>query len=67
MKLEVSAAATEFLAEQGYDAKYGARPLKRAIQRLVENPLSGELLRGTFTEGDTIHVDLEDGSLVFAA
>ncbi len=67
MKLEVSAAATEFLAEQGYDAEYGARPLKRAIQRLVENPLSGELLRGTFTEGDTIHVDLEDGSLVFAA
>ena len=67
MKLEVSAAATEFLAEQGYDAEYGARPLKRAIQRLVENPLSGELLRGTFTEGDTIHVDLEDGSLVFVA
>ena len=67
MKLEVSAAATEFLAEQGYDAEYGARPLKRAIQRLVENPLSGDLLRGTFTEGDTIHVDLEDGSLVFVA
>jgi len=67
MNLEVSAAATEFLAEQGYDAEYGARPLKRAIQRQVENPLSGELLRGRFTEGDTIHVDLEGGSLVFVA
>ena len=66
MKLEVSIAARQHLAEQGYDAEYGARPLKRAIQRLLENPLSGELLRGAFTEGDTIHVDIKDGSLVFS-
>ncbi len=66
MKLEVSIAARQHLAEQGYDAEYGARPLKRAIQRLLENPLSGELLRGAFTEGDTIHVDMKDGSLVFS-
>jgi ATP-dependent Clp protease ATP-binding subunit ClpC len=66
MKLEVSVAARLHLAEQGYDAEYGARPLKRAIQRLLENPLSGELLRGVFAEGDTIHVDLRDGSLVFS-
>ncbi|HET6495078.1 MAG TPA: AAA family ATPase [Thermoleophilia bacterium] len=66
MKLEVSASAREHLAEQGYDSDYGARPLKRAIQRLLENPLSGELLRGGFAEGDTIHVDLNEGSLVFS-
>ena len=53
MTLEVSAAAEEYVAEQGYDAEYGARPLKRAIQRLVENPLSSALLRGEFEEGDT--------------
>ena len=41
------------MAEQGYDAEYGARPMKRAIQRLVENPLSSALLRGQFAEGDT--------------
>jgi len=65
MSLEVSQAARDYLAEEGYDAEYGARPLKRAIQRLVENPLSLELLRGGFAEGDTIRVDLKDGSLVF--
>ncbi len=66
MNLDVSQAAKEHLAEQGYDAEYGARPLKRAIQRLVENPLSSELLRGRFHEGDTVRVDLVDGSLVFS-
>ena len=65
MTLEVSKAAKEYVAEQGYDAEYGARPLKRAIQRLVENPLSSALLRGEFEEGDTVKVDLVDGSLVF--
>ena len=53
------------MAEQGYDAEYGARPLKRAIQRLVENPLSSALLRGEFKAGDTVTVDLAAGSLVF--
>jgi len=65
MCLEVSQAAREYVAEQGYDVQFGARPLKRAIQRLLENPLSSELLRGRFEEGDTIHVDLEGGSLAF--
>ncbi|MCX6372290.1 MAG: AAA family ATPase, partial [Actinobacteria bacterium] len=65
MTLEVSEAAEEYVVEQGYDAEYGARPLKRAIQRLVENPLSGALLRGEFEEGDTVKVDLVDGSLAF--
>ena len=53
------------MAEHGYDAELGARPLKRAIQRLLENPLSSELLRGRFREGDTITVHLLDGALVF--
>ena len=66
MKLEVTKAAEEFVAEHGYDAEFGARPLKRAIQRLVENPLSSALLRGEFEEGDTIKVDVADGAVVFA-
>ena len=65
MTLEVSAEAREYVAEHGYDAEFGARPLKRAIQRLLENPLSSELLRGRFREGDTITVHLLDGALVF--
>ena len=65
MTLEVSAAAEEYVVEQGYDAEYGARQLKRAIQRLVENPLSSALLRGEFEDGDTVRVDLVDGSLAF--
>ena len=65
MTLEVSAAAEEYVVEQGYDVEYGARPLKRAIQRLVENPLSSALLRGEFEDGDTVKVDLVDGSLAF--
>ena len=66
MRLAITPAAEQYIAEQGYDAEYGARPLKRAIQRLVENPLSSALLRGQFTEGDTISVDLVDGALAFA-
>ena len=47
-------------------AAYGARPLKRAIQRLVENPLALRLLEGDFAEGDTIRVDAQNGELVFS-
>jgi ATP-dependent Clp protease ATP-binding subunit ClpC len=65
MTLEVGDAAKALLAEQGYDAQFGARPLRRAIQRLVENPLSTEVLRGTFQIGDTVKVDAHDGSLTF--
>jgi len=65
LALEVSDAARAHIAEAGYDAEYGARPLKRAIQRIVENPLSSALLRGEFHEGDTVRVDVADGSLVF--
>ena len=58
-------AAKELLAEEGWDPAYGARPLKRAIQRLVENPLALELLEGRFAEGDTVRANAEGGELVF--
>lgn len=53
------------LATLGYDPVYGARPLKRTIQRLVLNPLSTKLLQGEFKEGDTVEVDIRDGETVF--
>jgi ATP-dependent Clp protease ATP-binding subunit ClpB len=65
IELELTPAAKEFLAEQGWDPAYGARPLKRAIQRHVENPLALRLLEGDIGEGDTILVDARDGELVF--
>ena len=66
IELELTDAAKEALAEAGWDPAYGARPLKRAIQRLVENPLALRLLEGDFGDGDTIRVDAVDGELVFA-
>ena len=57
IELEVTDEAKELLAEEGWDPAYGARPLKRAIQRLVENPLASALLEGRFAEGDTVRVD----------
>ena len=64
--LELTDAAKELLAEVGWDPSYGARPLKRAIQRLIENPLALRLLEGDFVDGDTIRVDAQNGELVFA-
>jgi ATP-dependent Clp protease ATP-binding subunit ClpB len=65
IELELTDAAKEALAEAGWDPAYGARPLKRAIQRLVENPLALRLLEGDFADGDTIRVDAEDGEIRF--
>lgn len=65
MVLNVTDAASEWLARTGYDPIYGARPLKRLIQKDIENPLSLEILKGTFTDGDTIKVDLGDDTLKF--
>ncbi|HEU5170450.1 MAG TPA: ATP-dependent chaperone ClpB [Gemmatimonadales bacterium] len=61
--LEVSREAREFLAAQGYDPVYGARPLKRVIQRLLQNPIALEVLEGTWREGDVIQVDVGEGGL----
>jgi ATP-dependent Clp protease ATP-binding subunit ClpC len=66
MRLEVNPEAADLIAGAGYDTQFGARPLKRAIQRLLENPLSRELLRGAFSEGDTIRATAADGVLGFA-
>jgi ATP-dependent Clp protease ATP-binding subunit ClpB len=63
--LELTDAAKQLLADAGWDPAYGARPLKRAIQRLVENPLALRLLEGDFADGDTIRVDAAEGELVF--
>jgi ATP-dependent Clp protease ATP-binding subunit ClpB len=65
LSLELTDAAKEALAEAGWDPAYGARPLKRAIQRLLENPLALRLLEGEFVGGDTIRVDAQHGDLVF--
>jgi ATP-dependent Clp protease ATP-binding subunit ClpB len=65
LSLELTEAAKEVLTEAGWDPTYGARPLKRALQRLVENPLAQRLLAGEFGEGDTIRVDAEAGELTF--
>jgi ATP-dependent Clp protease ATP-binding subunit ClpC len=59
LKVELSVEARDWLAKEGYDASFGARPLKRALQKYVESPLSISLLSGEFTEGDTVMVDLD--------
>jgi ATP-dependent Clp protease ATP-binding subunit ClpB len=66
LTLELTDAAKEVIAEAGWDPAYGARPLKRALQRLVENPLAMRLLEGDFADGDTVRVDAQNGELVFA-
>jgi len=65
--IELTEKAKSWLAEVGYDPTYGARPLRRAIERHIENPLSSKLLRGEFNEGDTVTIDLKDGELTFNA
>jgi len=66
-KLEVTDAAKEYLAEVGYDPDFGARPLKRAIQRELQDPLAMKILAGEFKEGDTIRVDRGAEGLTFTA
>ena len=65
MKLVISEAALDKLGEAGFDPVYGARPLKRAIQQQLENPLAQRILAGDFIAEDTINVDLSDGELIF--
>jgi ATP-dependent Clp protease ATP-binding subunit ClpB len=65
MDLIVTDAALDQLGEAGFDPVYGARPLKRAIQTAIENPLANEILAGRFADGDVIEADLKDGVLVF--
>jgi ATP-dependent Clp protease ATP-binding subunit ClpB len=67
LKLEVSEAAKGFLAREGWDPTYGARPLKRAIQRTLQDPLALRLLQGEFAEGETVRVDFDGEALTFIA
>lgn len=64
--LAVDDKAKQWLAEKGYDPVYGARPLKRAIQQHLQNPLSVQILEGTIKEGDTVHVSVAENGLTFS-
>lgn len=63
--IELTAAAKALLVREGYDPKYGARPMRRTIERLVENPISDRLLAGAFTPGDLIEVDVKKEEMTF--
>ena len=65
LEIELTDAAKNFLADAGYDPAYGARPLKRVIQRQIQDPLALRLLHGDFGDGDRIRVDARDGRLTF--
>ena len=67
LKVELTGEAREWLAKEGYDPSFGARPLKRALQKYVESPLSVALLSGEYVEGDTVLADLdpEKNEIVF--
>ena len=67
LRLEISDKAIDLIADSGFDPVYGARPLKRAIQQQIENPLARRILEGAFQPGDTIRVDAEQGRIVFSA
>src|SRR5215218_943129 len=67
VSIEVTPDAREFLAEEGYDPKFGARPLARAIRRYIENPLSSRIIGGEFGPGDTVLVDRVGDTLAFKA
>jgi ATP-dependent Clp protease ATP-binding subunit ClpB len=66
VEIELSEQAKELLAERGFDVVYGARPLKRAIQKEILNPLARRLLDGTFSSGDVIFIDVRDDALIFS-
>ena len=65
IRLELTSTGQELLAREGYDPVYGARPLKRTIQKEIVQPLAMALLRGDFRDGDTIVADAEGNALAF--
>jgi ATP-dependent Clp protease ATP-binding subunit ClpC len=65
LKLELDGKAKDFLVEKGYDPQYGARPMRRAVERFLEDPLAEEILKGSLHEGEPILVTVGDGKLVF--
>lgn len=64
--ISVTEEAKELLIKEGYDPKYGARPLVRTLERLIENPISDKILESEFTKGDSIIIDAKDGQIYFA-
>jgi len=66
ISLDITPEAVAAIANVGFDPVYGARPLKRAIQQEIENPLAKEILSGKFVAGDTVHVAYKAGKTVFA-
>ncbi len=66
LTIAVSESVKELIASKGFDPVFGARPVKRTIQRLIEDPLSMKILEGEFNEGDTIKADISDGTIVFS-
>jgi ATP-dependent Clp protease ATP-binding subunit ClpC len=67
IKLEVSDPVKDYLGEKGYDEVFGARPLRRTIQNLVEDKLAEEVLRGKYVMGDTVVLDMVDGQISMSA
>ena len=65
MTINLTDAAKRYIAKEGTDLSFGARPLRRAIQRLLEDPIAEQMLEGKWTSGSVIDVDLEDESLAF--
>ncbi len=66
ISISVSDSVKELIATKGFDPVYGARPVKRTIQRLIEDPLSMKILNGEFGEGDTVRMDVSEGAIVFS-
>ena len=66
IRIEVADRAKDLIIQEGYDPTYGARPLKRTLQRQVLDPLAMRVLQGDFREGDTVRVDVSGGQLQFS-
>ena len=66
LTIEVSPEAKALIVKEGFDSEYGARPLRRAIQRLIEDSLADELLKGEFKAGDHIYIKAEDGKMIIS-
>jgi ATP-dependent Clp protease ATP-binding subunit ClpC len=65
--IRLTAEATTFIIDKGYDPQYGARPLRRAVERHLEDPIAEELLRGSIKDNQLVIVNLKDGALTFTA
>ena len=65
IKLSLTEQARDFIAQSGFDPVYGARPLKRTIQHLIQDPLAVRILEGAVKEGDHVKVDVKNGEVVF--